>query len=121
MGIIDDMRAIKNIQKLNEGAKVKLSISQITGGLINLADAEKNLSKEEYEEICKKLSELRTCKTKLEVDIDGYYELAIAIIKQFDEIAPYEKYSGGNETEFAFMMKYVREEDNKEYSGGNKD
>lgn len=32
----------------------------------------------------------------------------IKIIKKFDAIAPYEKYSGGNEIEFSFMMDDIR-------------
>ena len=44
----------------------------------------------------------------MQIDIDGYYDTAIQIIKRFDAIAPYEKYSGGNELEYSFMMEELR-------------
>ena len=40
--------------------------------------------------------------------MDLYLDTAVKIIKQFDEIAPYEKYSGGNEIEFSFLMAEIR-------------
>ena len=35
---------------------------------------------------------------------------AVEIIKMFDKIAPYEKYSGANEIEISFMMNEIRSE-----------
>ena len=34
-------------------------------------------------------------------------DTAVKIIKSFDEIAPYEKYSGGSEIEFSFLMEDI--------------
>ncbi len=113
MGIINDLKAVKAVQKLKKGETVKLSIAQITGLLINLIDANKNLSKEQYNKIYKIYSELRNCNTKMELDLNGYYETAIDIIKKFDKIAPYEKYSGGNETEIGFLMSEIRSNNKK--------
>ncbi|MBR4040048.1 MAG: hypothetical protein IKJ11_08135 [Clostridia bacterium] len=39
-------------------------------------------------------------------------DIAIKITKDFDKVAPYEKYSGGNELEFSFMMQDIRNEIN---------
>ena len=47
------------------------------------------------------------------MDLNGYYETATYIIKKFDAIAPYEKYSGGNELEFSFLMEEIRNDSNK--------
>lgn len=116
MGIFGDLKAAKDVQKLKNGGTAELSISQITGLLINLIDANKKLSKEKYNEIFKLYSELRTCKTKMKMDLNGYYETAVDIIKKFDKIAPYEKYSGGNEVEFKFLMDEIR---NDESSSSN--
>jgi hypothetical protein len=41
--------------------------------------------------------------------MEEYLEISIEIIKEFDKIAPYEKYSGGNEIEMAFLMKDIRD------------
>ena len=111
MGIFGDLKAAKDVQKLKNGGTAELSISQITGLLINLIDANKKLSKEKYNEIFKLYSELRTCKTKMKMDLNGYYETAVDIIKKFDKIAPYEKYSGGNEVEFKFLMDEIRDDE----------
>ena len=110
MGIIGDIKAINDVQKIKNGGVAKLSISQITGLIINLMDANKNLSNDEYNRVYKKFCEFRKCKTKIDMDMDGYLKTAVDIIKEFDKIAPYEKYSGGNEIEFGFLMNDIRAE-----------
>lgn len=96
MGILADIKAIKNVQKIKNGENVKLSISQITGLITNMVEAKKNLEPEQFQDIYKLFTELRTCNTKMEMNLDEYYRTAKDIIKRFDSIAPYEKYSGGN-------------------------
>ena len=49
----------------------------------------------------------------MKMDLNGYYETATYIIKKFDVIAPYEKYSGGNELEFSFLMEEIRNDSDK--------
>lgn len=115
MGILADIKAIKNVQKIKNGENVKLSISQITGLITNMVEAKKNLEPEQFQDIYKLFTELRTCNTKMEMNLDEYYRTAKDIIKRFDSIAPYEKYSGGNEFEFSFLMNDIRNEnDSKE-------
>ena len=53
------------------------------------------------------------------MDREGYLQQAIEIIKRFDAIAPYEKYSGGNETEFSFLMDDIRSKNNSYVSANN--
>lgn len=110
MGFFSDMKAISSVQKIKNGGMAKLSISQITGLLINLPDAKKNLPVNKFNQIYKLFNDLRTCNTKIEMNREVYLQQAIDIIKRFDAIAPYEKYSGGNETEFSFLMNDIRSE-----------
>ncbi|MFR7758307.1 MAG: hypothetical protein ACLU3G_04335 [Christensenellales bacterium] len=108
MGLFADIKAVGAVQKIKNGATALLTISQITGLLINLPDAEKNLSKEEFNRIYALFEEMRKCNTKMQMNIDLYLDTAVKIIKEFDKIAPYEKYSGGNEIEFSFLMADIR-------------
>lgn len=109
MGIFADMKAIADVQKIKRGnGTANLSIAQITGLLINLPDAEKNLPKKEFNQVYDLFKKMRKCKTKMSMDSHGYLDTAIKIIKEFDKIAPYELYSGGNQIEFSFMMSDIR-------------
>lgn len=110
MGLLSDISAVKKVQNIKKGNKEKLSISQITGLITNMMDANKNLNEKEYNQVYKLYEKLRKCNTKMEMDLNGYYETCVDIIKQFDSIAPYEKYSGGNEVEFSFLMGNIRKQ-----------
>ena len=110
MGIISDFRAIAEVQKLKSGKRANLSISQIVGLITNMSDASRNLSKKQFDEVYALFTEYRKCKTKLNIAMNDYLDIAIKIIKSFDLIAPYEKYSGGNALEFSFMMQDIRSE-----------
>lgn len=92
----------------------KLSISQVTSLIINLPDAQKNLSKEEYNRVYSLFSQMEKCTTKMLMNMDLYLDTVVKIIKKFDKIAPYEKYSGGNEIEFSFLMADIRGENYEE-------
>ena len=107
MGLINDLKAAKDIQKIKNGGIAYLSISQITGLITNMLDAKRNLDNEKYEKIYNLFLSFRKCNTKIKMDLEGYYNTAIDIIKKFDAIAPYEKYSGGNETETSFLMEDI--------------
>lgn len=108
MGIISDIKAMTDVQRIKNGGTAMLSISQIVNLIINLPDARKKLSPVEFERVYSLYKEMRKCKTKLPTDIEAYISTTIKIIKEFDKIAPYEKYSGGNELEFSFMMADIR-------------
>ena len=114
MGLFADIKAIGAVQKIKNGGVCKLTIAQITGLLINLPDAEKNLSKQEFDQVYALFKEMRKCNTKMQMNIELYLDTAVKIIKEFDKIAPYEKYSGGNEIEFSFMMADIRGENYEE-------
>lgn len=109
MGIFSDIKAIKDVQKIKDGkSTANLSISQITGLITNMTDARNNLSVEEFKEVYDLFNKLRSCNTKMKMNLEGYLETCMDIIKKFDAIAPYEKYSGGNEMEFSFLMNDIR-------------
>lgn len=112
MGFFSDIKAIGSVQKIKNGGTAKLSISQITGLIINLPDARNNLPANKFNQVYELFNKLRTCNTKMELDYNGYLQQAVDIIKRFDAIAPYEKYSGGNEVEFSFLMEDIRAEGN---------
>ncbi len=113
MSIIDDIQSMKEVDKIKKGGTGRLSISQITNLIISLMDAKKNLDHNTFKRVEALFYELRKCKTKIPMDHIGYADSCIRIIKQFDKIAPYEKYSGGNETEFSFLMDEIRAEGKK--------
>lgn len=108
MGLFSDFKAVKDVQRIKAGGTAQLSIGQVTNLLINLPDAEKNLSAQEFNSVYALYKEMRKCTTKMKMDINAYFCTAVEIIKRFDAIAPYEKYSGGNEMEFSFLMSEIR-------------
>lgn len=108
MGFIADIKAMKDVARIKSGGTAKLSMSQITCLITNMPDAQKHLSGPEFESVYALYKEFRKCNTKMEMDQYGYVDTAVKIIKKFDAIAPYEKYSGGNELEFSFMMDDIR-------------
>lgn len=110
MGIFSDIKGMAALQKIKSGRTAKLSISQITGMIVNMPDAQNKLSTEEFNAVYGLYKSLRTCNTKIEMDMSEYIRTAVDIIKRFDKYAPYEKYSGGNELEFSFLMDDIRAE-----------
>lgn len=109
MGLLADLRAMKEVTRIKSGGIAKLSMSQITCLVTNMSDAKKNLSYGEFSKVNALFKEFRKCNTKIEMDVEGYLETAQKIIQRFDAIAPYEKYGGANELEFSFMMEDMRE------------
>lgn len=115
MGLFSDIKAAKDVQKLKQGGQANLSISQVVNLITNMPDAQKNLSNKEFEQVYSLYKQMRKCSTKIPVNLDGYFDMALEIIQRFDSIAPYEKYSGGNEIEFSFLMDKIRGKDYKKY------
>lgn len=107
MGIFSDMVAIGSIQKLRSGEIVALSVSQITGVLINLPDAQRKLTTEQFNKVYGLFKELRKNNNKKRMTLEGYYNTAIDIIKKFNEIAPYENYSGTDRQETLLLMQKI--------------
>ena len=114
MSLFADFQAISELKKLKKGKIANLSMSQIVCLIMNMSDAKSNLPLAQYKDVYALFQEYRKCNTKMQLALDDYLDIAVRIIKSFDKIAPYEKYSGGNELEFSFMMQDIRNEINKE-------
>lgn len=112
MGLFDGLKAMKEMNKIKKGGKGILSIAQITNLIINLPDAKTRLTNEEFNQVYNLFNELQKCNTKIELDKEGYYNTAVDIITKFDKIAPYEKYGGGNELEYSFLMDEIHRNKN---------
>jgi len=110
MGFFSDLKGMMGVQRIKTGGTANLSIAQITGLIVNMPDAQRKLTKDEFDAVYALYKELRKCKTKMKLDLSGYTETAVKIIKMFDKYAPYEKYSGGNELEFSFLMDDIRDD-----------
>ena len=108
MGLISDTKAVGDVQKIMNGGTAKLSYSQICNLIINLPDASKNLSPQEFNAVYHLFRDIRKSTTKYTVDQEGYYRMAVEIIREFDRIAPYEAYSGASEFETRMLMRMVR-------------
>ena len=104
MGLFSDIKAIKEVQRIKNGGIAKLSIAQITGLITNMSDAQKNLSPQQFKNVYDLYKEFRKCNSKIDMDIETYNKTAVNIIKTFDKVAPYEKYSGGNEIEISLLL-----------------
>lgn len=112
MGKLSDIKAAMDVIRITKsGGTAKLSISQITMLITNMSDAQRNLTPEQFQAVYTLYKNLRKCNTKMEMDKNGYFETATDIIKKFDALAPYEKYSGNNELETSFMMDEIRKDD----------
>ena len=112
MGLFDGLIAMKEVNKIKKGGKGKLSIAQITNLIINLPDAKNKLTNEEFNKVYNLFNEMQKCNTKMELDKNGYYNTATDIITKFDKIAPYEKFGGGNELEYSFLMDEIHKNKN---------
>ena len=108
MGLIADIRAIKKIQRIKNGGSASISVSSITNIIINLPDANRTLTKDEYEKVYAIYEKMRKCKTPIDMDINGYYKTAISILLEFDKIAPCESYLGMEPFEANLLMREVR-------------
>lgn len=97
-----------SMDKINAGEYADISIAQITNCIISLQDAKKKLSDEQYDNIFELYLELQKNTKKLTINLETYYEISGSIIKKFDQIAPYELYSGADPAETALLMNVLR-------------
>ena len=109
MGLLSAFGALNALRKLQSGKSAKLSLAQIANVLINLQDAKKNLLPQQFNRVYDLFVAFQGAKTKIELHSMGnYYSYAIDIIRKFDEIAPYELYSGGDQLEVSLLMTELR-------------
>lgn len=112
MGIFSDLKGMKAVQKIAHGGVDKLSLLQIVCLITNMPDAKRNLTEAQFNDVYDLYKNYRKCTTKLPMDADGYVNICINIIEKFNALAPYEKYSGGNELEWKMMLDELRHDSN---------
>ena len=87
----------KEYELLKDGKPAVLSVRRITKKLIDLDKAKANLSEEDYKNVkalYTRFTEVETCREKREMLLAEYNSTADLIISAFDQIAPYDLYSG---------------------------
>ena len=72
--------------------------------IVNMPDAKQALPKEQFEQVYLLYTCLMTETEKSEMDLGDYMEVATQIVKAFNEIAPYEFYSGADQQETKQML-----------------
>lgn len=109
--MFDSIHYLRAIKKIMKGGTGKVSYAMICNASINLWDAKRKLTSEQFDQVKKLYDNFMTCKTKFSVDLEGWWTLAKDVIDRFDEIAPYEKYFGGNEFEMAILQNARKKEE----------
>ncbi len=109
MGLISDISAIKKVEQIKNGGRASISVSSITNMIINLPDANRTLSKDDFDKVYALYKKMRKCKTSIDMDINGYYETAINILREFDKIVPCESYLGMEPFEANLLMCEIRQ------------
>ncbi len=109
MDHLSAMQAITAIQTIKNGGVADLSLAQISNCIINLQDADHNLSRVEFERVYSLFMKYQRETAKKSYNISSYTETTIAIIRTFDAIAPYELYSGGDPQECSALLKEIRQ------------
>lgn len=88
------LKTLSKMKKLNNGETVDLSLAEITYMYINLLDAQKNLDAFSYAQIFVMFKYYMSKTEVFKYDKITILKPISAIIKHFNDIAPYEKYSG---------------------------
>lgn len=100
---------IINIFVLHCGGKVLLSHSKICDMIINLSDAKQNLSEEQFHAIKSIYDRYKKDNKVHFINYYDYLSISASIIKEFNKIAPYDKYSGGNPQFTYIMMRAIED------------
>ena len=108
MGLASDIKAMKDVQRIKSGGIASISVSSITNMIINLPDANRSLSKEDFEKVHTVYKTLRKCTTPIDMDISEYYRVAVDILREFDKVVPCESYLGMESFEAKLLMQEVR-------------
>lgn len=91
-----------------------MSKAEIVNLIVNLQDAHKNLNADKFNSVYSLFKLIERNKEKLCFNsVEQYYEIAKQIIYYFDEIAPFEYYSGMDSIDSYVLMSQIREENNE--------
>lgn len=104
-------RALKAVRKIKAGGTAKVSYAMVSMLIISLQDAKAKLSPQKYKAVEDLFAQFQKCTILYEVDAVGYVKLCENVIRKFDEIAPYQLYSGNNELETSIYMDELHKRD----------
>ena len=107
----DVTKILNEVNTIKAGNVGALSESDIVNLLINIPDAQKNLSKEQFEKVYNLFLEYSSKNTKIRMDAITYLYFAITIVSKFNKEAPYEKYSGADEKETKKLLTEIKQND----------
>ncbi len=93
MSIIRYIRKLKKIEK-NPYAEEYFCPAEIIGTMVNLIDAKKSLSRDEFVSVNTVFQIFKGFKKQILLNGEGYLRLCDNIIAHFDLIAPYYKFCG---------------------------
>ena len=99
--MFDSLKAVRNVQIISHGGVAPLSKKQIVGLIINLPDANKNLTKDEFNKIYQLYQTFRKDTTKSVLDYQAYVQVCSEIIAEFEKIAPFKFYNGEDSVDLA--------------------
>lgn len=100
--------AATSMMMLEKGQKAKFSNEQICLLVIDMAYAKKHLSKDEYKQMKKIYQEVMKEKQKENIDYSEFVDKAVAIVKRFEVVAPYEKFCGDEPDAYGPIMAALR-------------
>ena len=96
MGIFGIFAYIHKVKKIfdNESATADFTLSEIVSAIVNLLDAKKELTKEEYNYVLYVYDAFNKIKDKKTLNKNGFIRLCDNIMAHFDLVAPYYKFCG---------------------------
>lgn len=104
MSIIGYYFRIKKISG-DPNAVAKFSVREITGTLVNLLDAKRELSSYENFWVNRLYTAFRERKSKLSLNFKEFMELHNKLIAHFDLVAPYYKFSGNPNLKITVLLE----------------
>lgn len=110
MGMLSDLQAMVGVQRIKNGGKTRLSVSQITALIVNMSDARQFLPESQFNDVYALFKRLRKVKKKKRMDISGYYEISSKIIMRFNMLAPFILYSGNSPEEAQKLVESIEEQ-----------
>ena len=109
-------KGLDNAKTVLNGGTAELSDAQIVDGAVSLLDAKKNLSEIQYLKMYKLyLLYQKDGNEKKMYDYFSLMERKLEIIREFNQVAPYQKYSGMNEKDTLDMMKFFGVMDDNQF------
>lgn len=98
-----------NNLKSNPNERQEFTMIEIASSMVNLMDARRNLTSEEYYYVCKLYETFENMNGTMHLDLYEYMGTCNAIISWFDFVAPYYKFCGNREMEVFKILEDEKE------------